>query len=241
MRYTYVKEYLKVKKELEESIGREPNRDELKNELGFSDELFCEIENLYIDNEERDAVELKFKISVHNEKLVKLRMSIGLSQKELAEKVNLPPQSVGSIENCRVFPDDEVQKKYCDLFKKSESELFPEWLCIFTKSWKEQEKESTVFLNSQRLNNSQTKLICSPDDMIHKADNVVLQSKMKIYLEKLEPRLKKILEMRFGLVDGVSHSLEEVSKEFDITRERIKQLEQKAFEKLKAMEIEVLN
>ncbi|HOD96984.1 MAG TPA: sigma factor-like helix-turn-helix DNA-binding protein, partial [Candidatus Paceibacterota bacterium] len=44
---------------------------------------------------------------------------------------------------------------------------------------------------------------------------------------------RKILSMRFGLDDGVIHTLEEVGKEFNVTRERIRQIEQKALEKLK--------
>lgn len=48
----------------------------------------------------------------------------------------------------------------------------------------------------------------------------------------LSPREQKILEMRFGLTDGVSHTLEEVGREFDVTRERIRQIEAKALEKL---------
>jgi RNA polymerase primary sigma factor len=51
-------------------------------------------------------------------------------------------------------------------------------------------------------------------------------------IKDLNPREQKILEMRFGLVDGVSHTLEEVGKEFDVTRERIRQIEAKALEKI---------
>src|SRR3989338_3937169 len=59
---------------------------------------------------------------------------------------------------------------------------------------------------------------------------------LRDYVEKiiqdLTPREQKILEMRFGLTDGVSHTLEEVGKEFDVTRERIRQIEAKALEKI---------
>lgn len=55
-------------------------------------------------------------------------------------------------------------------------------------------------------------------------------------LQYLLPREQKILEMRFGLVDGVAHTLEEVGKEFGVTRERIRQIEAKALEKIKAHE-----
>ncbi|MFH1078213.1 MAG: sigma-70 family RNA polymerase sigma factor [Patescibacteria group bacterium] len=51
-------------------------------------------------------------------------------------------------------------------------------------------------------------------------------------IRDLSPREQKILEMRFGLVDGVSHTLEEVGKEFDVMRERIRQIEAKAMEKI---------
>ena len=56
-------------------------------------------------------------------------------------------------------------------------------------------------------------------------------------MEGLSPREQKILEMRFGLIDGVSHTLEEVGKEFDVTRERIRQIEAKALEKIKSQHI----
>ncbi|HBV58227.1 MAG TPA: RNA polymerase sigma factor RpoD [Candidatus Magasanikbacteria bacterium] len=51
-------------------------------------------------------------------------------------------------------------------------------------------------------------------------------------IKDLSPREQKILEMRFGLKDGVSHTLEEVGKEFNVTRERIRQIEAKALERL---------
>jgi len=53
-------------------------------------------------------------------------------------------------------------------------------------------------------------------------------------MRELTPREQKILEMRFGLTDGVSHTLEEVGREFDVTRERIRQIEAKALEKIQA-------
>ncbi|MBI5135496.1 sigma-70 family RNA polymerase sigma factor [Candidatus Uhrbacteria bacterium] len=52
----------------------------------------------------------------------------------------------------------------------------------------------------------------------------------------LTPREQKILEMRFGLVDGVTHTLEEVGQEFGVTRERIRQIEAKSLEKIKRYE-----
>jgi len=52
----------------------------------------------------------------------------------------------------------------------------------------------------------------------------------------LSPREQKILKMRFGLEDGRTHTLEEVGKEFGVTRERIRQIEAKSLQKLRKNE-----
>ncbi|MBT3816920.1 MAG: sigma-70 family RNA polymerase sigma factor [Candidatus Magasanikbacteria bacterium] len=56
-------------------------------------------------------------------------------------------------------------------------------------------------------------------------------------ITQLSEREQKILEMRFGLCDGVTHTLEEVGREFDVTRERIRQIEAKALEKIKKFQV----
>ena len=52
-------------------------------------------------------------------------------------------------------------------------------------------------------------------------------------LSTLTPREEQVLRMRCGLTDGKPHTLEEVGKEFDVTRERIRQIESKALRKLR--------
>ena len=60
----------------------------------------------------------------------------------------------------------------------------------------------------------------------------LLKDYVKEVISHLSPREQKILEMRFGLTDGVAHTLEEVGREFDVTRERIRQIEAKALERI---------
>jgi RNA polymerase primary sigma factor len=55
-------------------------------------------------------------------------------------------------------------------------------------------------------------------------------------LNDLSPKERKILEMRHGLEDGVMHTLEEVGREFGVTRECIRQIEAKAHEKIRQHE-----
>ena len=61
----------------------------------------------------------------------------------------------------------------------------------------------------------------------------LLQEQLDEVMQTLTDREKKVLALRFGLEDGRSRTLEEVGKEFNVTRERIRQIEAKALRKLR--------
>ena len=65
------------------------------------------------------------------------------------------------------------------------------------------------------------------------ATNEILKEEIRNVLLTLQEREQEVLELRFGLVDGTSHTLEEVGKKFNVTRERIRQIEAKALRKLR--------
>ena len=65
------------------------------------------------------------------------------------------------------------------------------------------------------------------------ASFTLLKEQLMSVLDTLTPREKKVLELRFGIVDGRTRTLEEVGKEFNVTRERIRQIEAKALRKLR--------
>jgi RNA polymerase primary sigma factor len=60
-----------------------------------------------------------------------------------------------------------------------------------------------------------------------------LQNATQEVLDSLTPREAKVLRMRFGIEMNTDHTLEEVGKQFDVTRERIRQIEAKALRKLR--------
>jgi RNA polymerase primary sigma factor len=62
---------------------------------------------------------------------------------------------------------------------------------------------------------------------------VLLKAKIKDVLETLTERERQVLEQRFGLIDGYSRTLEEVGRQFKVTRERIRQIEAKALRKMR--------
>jgi len=76
-----------------------------------------------------------------------------------------------------------------------------------------------------------------PDDKILRPDQEsarrILSDQIREVLETLNPKERKILELRYGLNDGVQHTLEEVGQDFGVTRERIRQIEAKVHEKLR--------
>ena len=65
------------------------------------------------------------------------------------------------------------------------------------------------------------------------ATQQLLREQVNEILEELNDRERKVLKMRFGLLDGRNHTLEEVGQEFGVTRERIRQIEAKALRKLR--------
>ena len=76
-----------------------------------------------------------------------------------------------------------------------------------------------------------------PDDKIpspvQESSERILAEQVRAILDDLSPKERKILEMRHGLMDGIYHTLEEVGREFGVTRERIRQIEAKALEKIR--------
>ncbi|MEK9181478.1 MAG: sigma-70 family RNA polymerase sigma factor [Patescibacteria group bacterium] len=79
-----------------------------------------------------------------------------------------------------------------------------------------------------------------PDDKILRPDQEssrrILSDQIKEVLDELNEKERRILEMRYGLKDGIQHTLERVGEEFHVTRERIRQIEAKVHEKLRQHE-----
>lgn len=75
--------------------------------------------------------------------------------------------------------------------------------------------------------------ILSPE---REAAKRILQDQFQEILNDLSPKEQKIVEMRYGLKDGINHTLEEVGKEFGVTRERIRQIEAKVHDKIRGNE-----
>jgi RNA polymerase primary sigma factor len=100
--------------------------------------------------------------------------------------------------------------------------IAPEPLSLETPIGEEEDSHLADFLQDDVAN--------SPTDA---ATAKILREKIEEALDQLTPRERDVLKMRFGLDDGYPHTLEEVGKHFQVTRERIRQIEAKALKKLR--------
>jgi len=85
-------------------------------------------------------------------------------------------------------------------------------------------------------NNSSYKDIIKDESTVSPEDSAsqdLMMQQLNEILKDILPREQKVLRMRFGLEDGIPHTLEEVGEVFGVTRERIRQIEMKALKKLK--------
>ena len=100
--------------------------------------------------------------------------------------------------------------------------IAPEPLSLETPIGEEEDSHLADFIEDQEA--------VSPSEA---ATNMILREKIEESLNKLTPRERDVLKMRFGLDDGYSRTLEEVGRHFKVTRERIRQIEAKALKKLR--------
>lgn len=139
----------------------------------------------------------------------------------LYEKINL--------NSLLIFEWKKKSKKRITLFNS---------LGEFINKFKDEEIVNKKLVNEEK-ENIKDELVFQRDML--NDDNIVdrkialgyLKDYVKNVVSQLSPMEQKIIEMRFGLIDGVSHTLEEVGQEFEMTRERIHKIEAKSLEKIR--------
>ena len=132
--------------------------------------------------------------------------------RELEQKLERPakPKEVAKVMEIEVEKAQEIVK------------IMQDTTSIETPVGKEEDSRLKDFIPDETT--------LSPFDM---ASHELLKGQLEDVLESLNERERKVLELRFGLRDGRSRTLEEVGREFGVTRERIRQIEAKALRKLR--------
>ena len=125
----------------------------------------------------------------------------------------------------RAPSDEEIAKKL--KITKSKTKDLNFWLSATTSSLEAPVGEDD---ESQVSDLIEDKNAASPDAQI---ELLLKKERIDNLLERMSRREKEILDMRFGLVNGKTHTLAEVAKKFKLSRERVRQIEERALEKLR--------
>jgi RNA polymerase primary sigma factor len=107
--------------------------------------------------------------------------------------------------------------KVCEIIR-----IAPEPLSLDTPVGEEEDSQLMDFIEDDNC-----------DSPTEAADRSLLRDRIEEALKVLTEREREVIKMRFGLIDGMPHTLEEVGRHFNVTRERIRQIEAKAIKKLR--------
>ena len=237
------RKYLGVVEQLEMELSRKPFAEEVLVEMWDGDYVkmpevrevmaFMEDENSVVN--EGEDFQLIIRRGLGNNELRKLRIKKNLTQKELADILNMNMATISQIESCQSCSTQQVRKKLSKFFRVDEDKLFPEWLSWIVKERKNIENEKVVEVGKLSLDSPDVKMLeCEESKDIERlAHGAILRNKLKEIDKILTPRELKVIEIRHGLNNGTPHTLEETAQEFGVTRERIRQMEAKALEKIR--------
>ena len=149
------------------------------------------------------------RIPVH---MVEAVQKVRKIQEELLDKLGREPL-IEEIAKEAGFPPEKVQ----EIFR-----IMPEPVSLETPVGEDEETELQHFIEDESAEKPSESVLVT-----------MLQEDLRFVLETLSDRERRVLELRFGLADGRPRTLEEIGKEFNLTRERIRQIEAKALAKLR--------
>ena len=179
---------------------------------------------------------VNLRLLTSNTRLVAVRKAKGLTQAEAARGIDMAVSRYEAIERLQRLPDDEDMAKIAGYFGEPVSNLFPDALLaameagVFDRRYIELTAPEIISLTeAQHLRLTYD----GEGRMIDEISRKELRERIDEVLETLEPRFREVLRLRFGLDDGVSKTLEDVGSYFNVTKERIRQIEAKALRLLR--------
>jgi RNA polymerase sigma factor (sigma-70 family) len=186
---------------------------------------------------DEENLEIGIKRTVFNSSMRKIRRERGLTQKELGEKAGLTTNKISHIELLKIIPTYDEADKIADVLKTTINEILPPR--VYEKIVpKVKDIPHEVYFDVVPLlleDKEITQLESPRNEMKEIEDDINRKMILEKYLNQMPDKYVKVLRLRFGLDDGVSRTLEETGREFGVTRERIRQMEYRAFAILKRL------
>jgi RNA polymerase sigma factor (sigma-70 family) len=184
--------------------------------------------------------EYRVKVSVTNNLLLTAIENAGFSsQAEFARSADISSQTLNALVGLRV-PPIGVGGSFSPLANKIMEALN----ALPTELWTEEQltmalpkSSSTGTLNIGQLTQLQNRMTVNQieHDPSESAEKSLIAKKVQEILEGLTPRERKVIQLRFGMDECEEHTYEEIGTMFDLTRERVRQIEAKALRKIKEM------
>lgn len=188
--------------------------------------------------DEGKQAQVRLRFIPYNARLIDARKAKGWTQKDMSLLTGVSPSYLGHIETLRLIPSEHAMDEISAALDLPSDYLFPQTLIdamkdgLFDNRITELEEEHIIRLTEAR----RAGLLpagMTEDEALEAVDRALLKQRLPKVLSQLTPREQKVLELRFGLKDGQSRTLEEVGREFGVLRERIRQIEAKALRKLR--------
>ena len=180
--------------------------------------------------------ELGREIKLFNGSLKKARLRQGLSQRELAKRAGLSAGTISQIERMFLTPSVETAEKIAMVLGVRAEELFPR---KFLKMMETRPKSQTDYAKMEQAElewaTGNTLYLEENSDPEKFAKDCEKKEIVEVLLKGLSDREKKVICMRFGLNGERRHSFDEIASFFDVSRERIRQLEHRAISKMEKM------
>jgi RNA polymerase primary sigma factor len=166
---------------------------------------------------------------------------INRAQRDLTQRLGREPTDEELAQDVGYLTAEELEQigHYMETGERIDPFLYRKWRQATGKLRNIQRISQPTLSLEQPLNADQSTQLVDvlPDEKNPEPEDIassqLLREQVRNALEFLSDRERQVLEMRFGLQDGKDHTLEEVGKEFGVTRERIRQIEAKALRKLR--------
>ena len=185
-----------------------------------------------------DAKDYRIEVKVKNNKLLQKIEEAGYATvADFCKAANFQQTVVGLFVNMKRAPINKLTGEYSQSFMKivdflrcMPEDVFPK--AQMQEAMKINKITTKVDISDvQSLTTSLRSIALPPEQkMIFQEARASIQRAM----ETLTPREQRVLMLRFGFYDGKEHTLDEIGKEFNVSKDRIRQIEQKAIRKMKA-------
>lgn len=174
---------------------------------------------------------LGVRTSIYNGLMREKRHIKGLSQKDLSELVDCPIATIGDIETFKKYPDGDKLDNIATELDSTLEEMFPEWLV--EQRIKKSSTDTIVMVEKLQLESPEVKQLESGYSIEEDIDKEIMKGAVLEALQLISERERKILSMRFGVGGQEPHTLSETAQEWGVSRERIRQMEQKALGRIR--------